>query len=239
MMNQGKKISLIILSLLVMSISAVASGHGKEAHMEKKMRYQAVPMQKATIVQEGEAKNYCPVCGMTLPMFYKTNHAASHKGHNKQYCSVHCMIEDKEVNGKELSAEKVVDTKSLKFVDAKKAYYVVGSSKPGTMTMKSKYGFENKADAKAFQEANGGELKSYDEVYAEVSKGMQAEKEMIAKRQKKMQMMGEKVYNKMCKKTDKKFSSVADAKTFVTKNKLCGELKGKKLQAVGIYLGRR
>ena len=233
---QSNKILLIGLSLLVMSLGSFANDNVKKMD---KMRYQAVPMEKATIVQEGDSKNYCPVCGMTLPAFYKTNHAAEHEGHNKQYCSIHCVVEDKEINGKALSDVKVVDNKTLKFIDAKKAFYVVGSSKPGTMSMKSKYGFANEVDAKAFAKANGGEIKSFDEVYSNVAKGMQAEKNMIAKRQKKMQMMGERVYNKMCKKTDKKFSSVAQAKTFITKNKLCGNMKGKNLQAVGIYLGRR
>ena len=40
-------------------------------------------------------------------------------------------------------------------------------------------------------------------------------------------------------KTDVKFTSVAEAKAYITKNKTCGEMKGKELQAVGLYLGRR
>ncbi|MEA3289254.1 MAG: hypothetical protein U9Q04_03645, partial [Campylobacterota bacterium] len=60
------------------------------------MNYRAVPSSQATILQKGDQKMYCPVCGMTLPMFYKTNHAASdHTGHDKQYCSIHCAAEDK------------------------------------------------------------------------------------------------------------------------------------------------
>lgn len=236
MKNESKNFLLIVLSLLIISLGAFADDNVKKM---KKMGYQAVPMDKATIVQKGDSKNYCPICGMTLPMFYKTNHTASHEGHTKQYCSIHCMVEDKEVNGSALTNIKVVDNKSLKLIDAKKAFYVVGSSKPATMSMVSKYAFAKESDAKKFLELNGGELKSFDEVYAMVAKGMQKEKAMIAKRQKKMQMMGEKVYNKMCKKTDKKFSSVAQAKSYVSKNKLCGEMKGKNLQAVSIYLGRR
>ena len=54
-----------------------------------------------------------------------------------------------------------------------------------------------------------------------------------------MSKKGEMMYNKMCKKTDLKFNSTADAKAFVKSSKICGDMKGKKLQAVGIYLGRR
>lgn len=206
---------------------------------QAKKDFRAVSIDDATILQKGDTKNFCPICGMTLPSFFKTNHAATHDGHTKQYCSVHCMVEDKEINGKKTSNEKVVDNSTLKFIDVKSAYYIVGSNKAGTMSAISKYAFSKKEDALAFQKENGGELKSYDEVYAMVSKGIKAEKAMITKRQAKVAKMGEKVYAKMCKKTDLKFSSTAEAKAYVIKNNLCGNLKGKKLQAVGIYLGKR
>ncbi len=229
----------LIVSIITLALFVSVSSAQEKMEKKPKMRYTAVPMKDATLVQKGDSKNYCPICGMTLPMFYKTSHAAKHKGVDKQYCSIHCMVEDKEVNGSDLSEYKVVDNTSLDLIDAKNAFYVVGSNKPATMAMVSKYAFAKKEDAQAFAKANGGELKNFDEVYSMVASDLKKESEMIAKRQKKMQMMGGKVYNKMCKKTDEKFSSTADAKTFVTKNKLCGNLKGKKLQAVGIYLSRR
>lgn len=227
------------LSLLAIVSLTFAYAEGNMDKKPKKMMYQAVPMEKATIVQDGKTKKYCPICGMTLPMFYKTNHAANHEGHTKQYCSIHCMAEDKELNGTKLSDEKVVDNTSLKFIDAKSATYVVGSNKPGTMTMTSKYAFASKKDAQAFQKANGGEIKNYDEVYEIVAKGMEKEKAMITARQGKAAKMGEKIYNKMCKKIDVKFDSVAQAKAYITENKTCGEMKGKPLQQVGLYLGRK
>ncbi len=203
---------------------------------QQNMMYQSVPAEKATILQKGEEKNYCSICGMTLPMFYKTNHAAKHEGHDVQYCSIHCLVEDKEINKKELTDIKVVDNKSLKFIDAKKAFYVVGSSKPGTMSMVSKYAFSKEEDAKAFAKEFGGELKNFDEVYKMVSEKILNEKKMIAKKQAKMAKMGEKIYAENCKKVDVNFTSIAEAKSYVVKNQLCGELKGKKLQAVALYL---
>ncbi|XOB61506.1 nitrous oxide reductase accessory protein NosL [Campylobacterota bacterium DY0563] len=229
-----KKIAMFLFSILAICITLNASDMKKP-----KMAYQAVPAQKATLVQKGDEKSYCPICGMTLPMFYKTNHAAKVGDTHKQYCSIHCMVEDIELNGAKLTDMSVVDNKSLKFISVKDAFYVVGSSKPGTMTMTSKYAFENKADAQAFQKENGGELKTFDEIYAIVAKGLEKEKAMIAAKQAKMEKMGEKVYNKMCKKTDLTFDSTAQAKAYLVKNQLCGNMKGKKLQAVGIYLSRR
>lgn len=229
-----------IVSILLAAVAVFTALNANETTKPKqKMAYQAVPAQKATIVQKGDEKNYCPICGMTLPMFYKTNHAAKAQGEEKQYCSIHCMVEDKELNGAKLTDMRVVDNKSLKLIPVKEAFYVVGSSKPGTMTMTSKYAFKNLDDAKAFQKENGGEIKNFDEVYAKVAKGLEKEKKMVAQKQAKMQKMGEKIYNKMCKKTDMKFTSTAQAKAYIAKNKLCGNMKGKKLQAVGIYLSRR
>jgi len=229
-----KKLTMILLALIAISVTLNANEMKKT-----KMAYQAVPADQATILQKGEEKSYCPICGMTLSLFYKTNHAAKSSETYKQYCSIHCMVEDIELNGAKLSDMKVVDNKSLKFINVKDAFYVVGSSKPGTMTMLSKYGFANLDDAKAFKEKNGGEIKNFDEVYAMVAKNMKKEKAAIAKKQAKMAQMGEKLYNKMCKKTDMSFKSTAEAKAYITKNNLCGNMKGKKLQAVGIYLSRR
>lgn len=230
-----KKLLTIVLALALGFTLLNAS----ESKGKPKMAYQAVPMDKASLVQEGKEKMYCPICGMTLPMFYKTNHAANHEGTQKQYCSIHCMIEDMELNGAKLSDMRVVDNSSLKLISVNDATYVVGSSKPGTMTMVSKYAFASADDAKAFQAANGGEIKTFDEVVAMVKKGLEKEKAMIAKKQAKMAMMGEKVYNKMCKKTDMKFSSTAQVKAYLVESGICGNMKGKNLQAVGIYLSRR
>ncbi len=224
-----------ILSLLVFSSMVFASnmGHGKK-HMKM---FQSVPMKKATILQDGKAKVYCVKCGMTLPMFYKTNHAATVDGKVKQFCSLHCLVEEGLKH--KLKDIKVVDVTSLKFIDAKNATYVVGSSVKGTMTMKSKYAFANKADAQKFAKKFGGEVVSFDKAYAIASKAFAKEKKMISKKQAMMAKKGMMMYNKMCKKTDLKFSSTADAKAYLKASGICGNIKGKKLQAIGIYLGRR
>jgi len=232
----------IIAGLLILSSLIYAGmGEGKGNHQGKKMMkmFQSVPMDKAIIMQDSKAKMFCPSCGMTLSMFYKTNHAATHNGHVKQFCSIHCLAEQNIKHGANLKGIKVVDLTSLKFIDVSKASYVVGSSKKGTMTMHSKYAFAKKEDAVKFAKKFGGEILSFEGAYAAASKSLEKEMKMIAKKQAKMTKMGEKIYNKMCKKTDTKFSSTAEAKAFVKSNKLCGDMKGKKLQAVGIYLGRR
>jgi hypothetical protein len=54
-----------------------------------------------------------------------------------------------------------------------------------------------------------------------------------------MAKKGEMLYGKMCQKTDKKFVSTAEAKSFIMSNHLCQGLNGKQMQAVGLYLKNR
>ena len=137
------------------------SHHGGNGHMSGKM-FQSVGMDKAIIMQKGQSKTSCNQCGMKLPMFYKTNHVATDSnGEVKQYCSIHCLVDHK--HKENTTDEKVVDTQTLKFIDAKNAFYVVGSKKKGTMSKVSKYAFEKKEDAEVFIKKHSGKILSYDE----------------------------------------------------------------------------
>ena len=217
---------IVSLLLLVVGLSA--------ADMHK--NYRAVPLKDATLLKTGKEKMYCSVCGMTLPMFYKTNHAAVHDHKNDQYCSVTCMIEDEIVNDKKLTNFKVVDNTTLKFISSKDAYFVVGSKKPGTMSMISKYAFSTKYAALKFQKANGGKLMKFDKLIILVKKVQDKEMKATKKRQAKAIKKGVMMYKKMCKKTNKMFTSTAQAKSFLKSSKICGDIKGKKLQVIGMYL---
>jgi hypothetical protein len=175
---------------------------------------------------------------MTLPLFFKTNHAATVDGKVKQYCSLHCVVEDTK-KGSKLEDIQVVDVTSLKFIDADKASYVVGSSKKGTMTKVSKYAFANKADAEAFAKANGGEVVDYKAAYKAAEADFDNDSKMIAEKQAMMAKKGEMMYGKMCQKTDKKFATTAEAKAFIVDSKLCKDLNSKQMQAIGLYLKNR
>jgi hypothetical protein len=218
----------IIVSIMLIAVSMMA--------MQKMQNYRAVPMKKATLVKSGKEKMFCSVCGMTLPMFYRTNHAADHDGIHDQYCSIVCAIEDMVVNGKKLTNFKVVDNTTLKFIPSKDAYFVVGSKKPGTMSMVSKYAFGTLEAAKKFQQENGGKIMRFDELVELVKKSQAKDMAATKKRQAKMIKKGKKMYKKMCQEIDRKFSSTAEAKAYLTKSKACGNIRGRKLQAIGMYL---
>lgn len=214
--------------------------------MKNKKMFKSVSDSQATILQDDEAKMYCINCGMYLPKFYKTNHAVKFKnGKYRQFCSIYCLVEQLELTdlrGKEDTIEDiiVVDTKSLKFIPAKEAFYVVGSSVPGTMTVTSKYAFKTKSDAAAFQEKHGGELVTYKEAYQIALKDFARDTGLVlAKRDSKMYKMGKKLYNTQCNK--EKLAKIdvhtmADMKRQIQKTNVCGEnLNDGQLQAIMLY----
>ena len=233
-----KKIVMALVALVMVSSNGFAEE--MKAMTGKKMPtpFQAVSMDKAEILQEGDTKMFCPRCGMTLPMFYKTNHAAHVDGKSEQYCSIHCLAETMG-NGGKVTDLKVVDNTTLKFIDATSASYVFGSSKAGTMSMTSKYAFANKADAEAFVKEFGGKIMNFEDTLASVKSTLEKETAMVHKKQAMAAKKGEMMFNKMCKPVDAKFNSIAEAKSYLKSQKPCGEIKGKKLQAIGIYLNSR
>jgi len=122
--------------------------------------FQSVPKPQARLLQSGKDAPYCSSCGMYLVKFYKTSHAAKVNGVQKQFCSIHCLLSSIK-NGKKVTDIKVVDTKTLQWIDAKKAYYVVGSKIKGTMSHISKYAFKNITDATMFQAKHGGKIMNF------------------------------------------------------------------------------
>ena len=237
-----KKILMVLAALVMVSSNSFSEEmkHEMKAATGKKMptSFQAVSPDKATILQEGEGKLYCPKCGMTLPMFYKTNHAADVDGKTTQFCSIHCLAEAMADDGK-VTNVKVVDNTTLEFIEVIKAWYVFGSSKPGTMSMTSKYAFGKKSDAEKFAKEFGGKVMTYYDVLDSVKASLAKESAMVKQKQSMMAQKGEMMYNNMCTPIDVNFSSTAEAKTYLMNEKPCGEIKGRKLQAIGIYLNLR
>lgn len=154
-------LALILFYLTFESNDAVKSEHN---HSEaQRQMFQSVPLEKAILLQEGEHKLSGVLCGMNLPMYYKTNHSATLDGKVRQYCSMHCLAKDLLIKNLPLLNMQVVDVESLQFIEASKAFYVLGSSKRGTMSRTSKYAFEKKENANAFAAKYGGTIVSFEE----------------------------------------------------------------------------
>ena len=232
------KNTLLILSILFSFSSTATAQEATTHHKKMPTRFQTVPLNQAQLHQEGKEKYYCPKCGMTLHVFYKTNHLAEVDGNKKQFCSFHCLANALQSDSN-VTNIKVVDTNNLTFIETNSSWYVVGSSKMGTMSKVSKYAFSTKEDAQKFTTEFGGEIKSFKETLNQVNSGLTASQEMIQKKQNKMAKKGEMLFSKICQPIEQKFNSIVDAKTYLTTHQPCGNIRGRKLQAIAIYLSKR
>lgn len=204
---------------------------------ENKM-FQTVNVKEATLVKSGSGKNFCNVCGMHLSKFYKTNHTTEFKnGYKEQYCSIRCQSLIHKDHNEKIKKIKVVDTNSLKFIDTQKAFYVIGSSKKGTMSSISKYAFNTEGEAKDFQNKFGGKIHNFEETIEIAKKHLKKDKSHLNKKRTKMAKKGKKIYATLCKKNNSlEFNSVGEAKQFLVNSDTCKKMKPKMLQAVAIYL---
>lgn len=205
--------------------------------------FREVKPEEATILQDGDGKEFCIVCGMSLIKFYKTSHASDYdvngKDETHQYCSIHCMFEEAMSEKMEIKNPKVVDAKTLKFIDSKNAFYVYGSNKPATMATVSSYAFENEDDAKEFKNNFGGEILSFSEISKKVEESLADDIALIDKRQKMAALKGEEIYKASCADIKETFSTSGRAKAYLIKHKPCGDLNPKELSQVAHYLKRR
>ncbi len=152
------------MALLVLFFTSCAE-NSAEPTTKKFEKFQTVALEQTTMLQSGKDKHSCPECGMKLPMFYKTNHSASSNGKIKQYCSIHCLADDKSIKKSKVTDIKVVAVDTLKFIPVKDATYVVGSDIRGTMSGLSKYAFEGRMSARRFAKEHGGKIMSFEEAY--------------------------------------------------------------------------
>ena len=152
----------LLTALLLLLLTSCVNNSAKPT-ADKFERFQTVAIEKTTMLQSGEHKHSCPECGMRLPMFYKTNHSAKSNGKIKQYCSIHCLADDKRKSS--VTDIKVVAVDTLKFIPVEDATYVVGSDIRGTMSGLSKYAFEGRMSARRFAKEHGGKIMSFKEAY--------------------------------------------------------------------------
>jgi len=193
--------------------------------------YQSIDVKDGTFVQKGEAKLYCSNCAMLLPKYYKTNHIHNHH----QYCSLHCLVESG-VDVNLVDDIKVVDTNSLKFIDAQDAFYVVGSKQKGTMSITSKYAFSSQEEAIKFQKRYRGKIVHFQEAFEFATNDLSHDKVMIkTKREKVVYEKGKKLYDTTCKEIDlSTFEKITDLKVEVQKQ--CKLTKDGQIQMVSVYL---
>ena len=106
----------------------------------------------------------CHNCGMGRPMWARTFHDYEVGGEVMHVCSLHCLAETTINSGIEPEQVKVaVYGDPTKMIPVASAFYVVGSSAMGTMTMTSKIAFADEAEAQAFAKQCGGQVVRFEE----------------------------------------------------------------------------
>ena len=192
------------------------------------------------LTQEGSQKHWCPVCGMSIKKYYKTSHSSSLQNETKrQYCSIRCLAVDMKEYGIDTNNIKVIDAKSEKSIDAKKAFYLIGSRIKGTMSKVSKLAFKEKNDAITFQKKYKGEIVSFDVALQKAKQSLKSDTLMLQKKkEKKVYPKGKKLYEKKCTKNIdlSNYLEINELKVDLKNNKLCKPMKEKQLQSVALYL---
>ena len=201
-------------------------------------KFQTVEPKDATLVKTDSSKTFCNVCGMDLPKYYKTNHVAEFKnGHKEQYCSIHCLAEVYKDYKDKIKSIQVVDTNSLKLIDATKAFYVVGSSKEGTMSPISKYAFASNDEALKFQKEFGGTIHNFEEAMKIALEDLPKDNKILDEKRVPIAKKGKKIFESMCDINQiKDFNSIGEAKQYVLDKNVCKKLDEMMLQAVSVYL---
>lgn len=143
------------------------------------------------LAQDDVAKQAsCKYCGMDRKTFAHSRMLVSYEdGSSMGTCSLHCTAVELALNiDKTPRTIEVGDYKTKKLVDAEKAFWVIGGSKPGVMTKRAKWAFESKTDAEAYIKENGGKPASFDEAIKASYEDMYADTKMIREKRKMMKM---------------------------------------------------
>jgi nitrous oxide reductase accessory protein NosL len=128
----------------------------------------------------------CKFCGMDRQKFDFSRMMIEYEdGSSTGVCSLHCAAVELAMNiDKTPKAIKVADFTTRNLIDAEKAFWVLGGTKPGVMSKQGKWAFEKKEEAEAFIKTNGGALSSFDDAVKVAYNDMYEDTKMIREKRK-------------------------------------------------------
>jgi len=108
----------------------------------------------------------CKYCGMFREKYAHSRALIEYdEGTVVGTCSVHCLAIDLALNTEKTPRAILVgDYSSRKLIDAEKAFWVLGGSKTGVMSIRGKWAFEEREESSKFMKKNGGRLADFDDV---------------------------------------------------------------------------
>ncbi len=126
-------------------------------------------------------KGQCPNCGMVRAMWARTWVTFENTEGKSEACSLHCLADVARKSGEAPQNVQVALYTQPKVIHpAQHAFFVVGSSARGTMTMQSKIAFPNQNAANQFIQSCGGEMAPFDKAFTLALRGVPKENQMIA-----------------------------------------------------------
>jgi len=140
--------------------------------------------------QDADKHASCKYCGMDRKMFAHSRMLLVYEdGSELGACSLHCVAVDLALNIDKIPKTiQVADYKSKNLIDAEKAVWVIGGDKPGVMSKRAKWAFENKAEAEAFIQQNKGTLADFETAIKAAYEDMYADTKMIREKRKAKRM---------------------------------------------------
>jgi len=206
----------------------------------------AVFSKKATVspqlVQQKCGNQWCPVSGAKIADYYKTSYIARFvtNGHKRQYCSMRCLVMDMKEYGIDTNTIKALDLNTQKYIDAKSAYFVIGSDIPGSFSKVSKLAFQKRKDAQNFIKKHKGSIVSFTDALKLAKNSLAEDNEMVLeKKKKKTYPRGKRIFQKVCQKElidPTNYIEINELKQDIVDKKLCKPLREKDLQAVSLYI---
>jgi mono/diheme cytochrome c family protein len=146
---------------------------------------------------QAEEQQWCPLCSMNLKMFWKTSHWLTFlDGKTTGYCSIHCASKVYQKRPTDIDRWEVADYHMKALINAHRAYFLIGSDLPGTMTPVSKLAFASHGVAKNYQKEHGGSIGSLDDALQRAIEGRGEDMALIIEKKAKVSAMGKKLARK-------------------------------------------
>lgn len=119
------------------------------------------------IVPAGEVREDCRICGMWIDQYMHTRHVlTAPDGARISFCSFTCAAKYLKRHEQETNKLQVADYRTAELVDAKEAFYLLGSDAPPVMSNTSIIAFASIEAAESFRKLHGGRIMTFPEVLA-------------------------------------------------------------------------
>jgi copper chaperone NosL len=181
----------IALAMQVMAVSSIVPG----------MTWASDPcaVKNPLMPPDKSYSGQCPNCGMARPMWARTWKTFDKFEGATEACSFHCLADMALKAGQDPKNVKVsLFLDYARMIPAEEAFFVVGSSAAGTMTMTSKAAFADQASAQVFAATCGGKVVGYGPTMTMAKAAVIKEHRMLVKRRLKKGKIVEPTMSAVC-----------------------------------------